>query len=237
MKNKSRTILSLTAVALAAGISAPAFAQSFDLGNGINVNVPASSTPSFLSGTTNVVEQQVVGGGNQTAPDQSGLPASGQTGGSPSFGSGIASGGAQGDVSRSSQATPYNLTTNNGVVGGRSVGLPHTSMNLMAPNSVNMSSWPSAAFKYGFPNSPATAFMGVCRGSIGGFLPPVSTASNDFNTVDCPIRGPLYPFGQSSSSQQSNINIYVPLPGGGSINGSINPQSAYSQVSNFMNGQ
>jgi hypothetical protein len=77
--------------------------------------------------------------------------------------------------------------------------------NLLAPQSVNMSPYPSGQFSYGFPNEPAAPFMGVSRGSVGGILPNTATSSVDINIVS----GPTVLTG--------GINAMGGPPGGGAL--------------------
>ncbi|HEY9777948.1 MAG TPA: hypothetical protein V6C81_29570 [Planktothrix sp.] len=134
----------------------------------------------------------------------------------------------------STPAQDTSTQTQNNQEASRSVELPNTSYNLMAPNSVDTSSFPSGQFNYGFPNEATAPFMGVSHGSIGGFLPNTSTSSVNLNTCDLPfIRMPTEG-DTGSGSGSGNINITIPLGNGSSINASIDAQSAEQSVQSFF---
>lgn len=82
---------------------------------------------------------------------------------------------------------------NSGFTSSQGFFLPDARTNLMAPQSVDMAPIPSASFKYGFADSGAAPYRGVCftktgSPSFGGILPPCATSSVDINIVDGPTR-------------------------------------------------
>jgi hypothetical protein len=119
-----------------------------------------------------------------------------------------------------------------------SLGIPSVANSLMAPNSVNMAPFPSGQFLYGFPNEGTTSLTGVSQKiGNGGFMSPVGTSSVNINTVDCPfIRLPNEGNGVNGGNGLGNINIALPLPGGTTINTSINPVQTINQLNNFFSG-
>jgi hypothetical protein len=74
--------------------------------------------------------------------------------------------------------------------------LEQTSTGSLAPNSVNMSPFPSGSFNYGFPSPGPQMFMYASKGGPG--LPVTSTSSVDLNTVDCNF---IRPVGDTSPAQ------------------------------------
>jgi len=134
--------------------------------------------------------------------------------------------------------TPPSLPTNQQAIRTGPFGAPsraiqpeYARMNLMAPNSVDMSPVPSGAWHYGFPNGQTGVFQGVSRGSVGGFLPSVSTGSVDINTYDGPSGVPLTSGGAYG---MGNINFSIPLGGQLSVGGSLNAQQAVNAVQGFF---
>ena len=98
--------------------------------------------------------------------------------------------------------------------------------NLLAPNSVNMAPYPSGRFTYGFPNAPATVFMGVDHGNVGGVLPPTSTSSVDINIVSGPtvLTGGVAAMGGPPGGVAGN-----------GFGGGAGPADPASPMANFLN--
>jgi len=217
----------ILAALLIAVLHAPSQAQGSTAGgNGVAtptfLPTATNALPSFLRGTTTTLGSALTGSsGAAMSGGATGVfgNTSSLTGAGPMGMGGLTS-------NLTSQQTPFS-------------SLPQASYNLMAPNSVNMSPFPSAQWTYGFPNEATAPFMGVDHGSVGGFLPATSTSSVNLNTVDCPfIRMPTEGNGVGASPGGSgslgNLNFNINLPGGVNVNGSVNTQQAINGLQNYF---
>lgn len=141
-------------------------------------------------------------------------PSFAQLGGSPASGSVDQSGANQGqenntdNLQTAPQAVDQHVADQQNYVSGQGQhtsptqapytrgGLEQTSTGSLAPNSVNMSPFPSGSFSYGFGSPGPQVFMYASRGGPG--LPVTSTSSVDLNTVDCNF---IRPVGDTSPAQ------------------------------------
>ncbi len=111
-------------------------------------------------------------------------------------------------------------------------------MGLLAPASTDGSNLPSGVLSYGFPTLGPLLFPKFYTGvdnksaTYGAPLPSTSTASYDFNTVDCPYLRENYANGVNSGGLFGLLNINIPLGNGLGLNAG----QTINQLSNFFNG-
>lgn len=179
MKNKVLLALSFTTLALA--LNAQAGHAQMDIGLGFDGGsvgiggIPGISASPYAADS---IVPTVVGGGNTSVVQNVNGFTSAAVQGQPALTPSASRASAPGQPTNQQAISIANTTSPN---------LNQTSMNLMAPNSVDTSPFPSGQWSYGFPNESSAPFMGVSKGSVGGFIPQTSTASVDINTYDGPL--------------------------------------------------
>jgi hypothetical protein len=238
MNHFYRLASTLVIAASAALIAVPALAQISGSIGGNSVSVTGPGISGLLGGGRTFATSPTIGGPmpGVEAPANTGPEASAVD---------VNASAAQGNETNSNDlltgheaimgpVVGQGVTFGSGAAG--SLGIPSVGQALMAPNSVDMTAFPSGQFHYGFPNNPTTSFTGVSSKSSpsGGFLSPAATSSVDINTVDCPFLRESYSNGGSGGL--GNINLAIPLGGGNTLNTSINPVQTINQLNNFFGG-